>query len=45
MKPKDQDTKENKSDIIYSYQCTSLACDEEYIGETSRTLGRGTKNI
>ena len=39
MKPKDLDPKDNKSGIIYSYQCTNLACDEEYIGETSRTLG------
>ena len=43
MKPKDQDPKENKSGIIYSYQCTNLACDEEYIGETSRTLGERCK--
>ena len=38
MKPKDQDHKDNKSGIIYSYQCYHLDCDEEYIGETSRTL-------
>ena len=38
MKPKDQDSKEKKSGIIYSYQCTNIACDEEYIEETSRTL-------
>ena len=38
MKPKDQDPKDNKSGIIYSYQCNHLNCDEEYIGETSRTL-------
>ena len=25
--------------MIYSYQCGETACDEEYIGETSRTLG------
>ena len=45
MKPKDQDPKDNKSGIIYSYQCTNLACNEEYIGETSRTPGEGAKNI
>ena len=39
MKPKDWDPKDNKSGIIYSYQCPQLDCDEEYIGETSRTLG------
>ena len=38
MKPKDQDPKDNKSGIIYSYQCNHLACDEEYIGETARNL-------
>ena len=43
MKPKDQDPKENKSGIIYSYQCTNIACDEEYKGETSRTLGERHK--
>ena len=29
MKPKDQDPKEKKSGIIYSYQCTNIACNEE----------------
>ena len=43
MKPKDQDRKEKKSGIIYSYQCTNIACNEEYIGETSRTLGERCK--
>ena len=27
-----------KSGLIYSYQCNHLACNEEYIGETARTL-------
>ena len=39
MKPKDKDPKDKKSGIIYSYQCGDIACDEEYIGETTRTLG------
>ena len=39
MKPKDQDPKDKKSGIIYSFKCNHIACDEEYIGETSRTLG------
>ena len=43
MKPKDQDPKEKKSGINYSYQCTKIACDEEYIGGTSRTLGERFK--
>ena len=38
MKAKDQDPKDNKSGIIYSYKHNHLDCDEEYIGETSRTL-------
>ena len=43
MKPKDQDPKEKKSGIIYSYQCNHLAFNEEYIGETARTLGERRK--
>ena len=39
MKPKDQDPKDKKSGAIFSYQCGDIACSEEYIGETSRTLG------
>ena len=30
---------ENKSGAIYWFQCRKLVCDEEYIGDTSRTLG------
>ena len=39
IKPKAQDHKDKKSGVIYSYQCGDIACNEEYIGETSRTLG------
>ena len=39
MTPKDKDLKDNKSGAIYSYQCGDIACNGEYIGETSRTLG------
>ena len=39
MKPKDQDHKDKDSGVIYSYQCGDIACSEEYIGETSSTLG------
>ena len=39
VKSKDQDSKEEKSGVIYSYQCGAFNCGEEYIGETSRTLG------
>ena len=43
MKPKDQDPKEKKSQVICSFQCNHIACDEEYIGETARTLGERCK--
>ena len=43
MKPKDQDTKDMKSRIIYSFQCNHIACNEEYIGETARTIGERSK--
>ena len=38
MKPKDQDPKDKKSGVIYSFHCNNIACNEEYIGETARTL-------
>ena len=34
---------EKKSGAIYWFQCEELACDEEYIGYTSRTLGETFK--
>ena len=43
MKQKDQDPKDKKSRDIYSYQCTNIACNEEYIGDTARTLGERHK--
>ena len=43
IKPKDQDPRDSKSGLIYSYQCNHLDCDEEYTGETSRTLGERRK--
>ena len=43
MKPKDQDPKEKKSGVIYSFQCNHITCDEENIGETARTLGERCK--
>ena len=39
VRPKDQDPKEKKSGVIYSYQCGAMDCGEEYISDTSRTLG------
>ena len=39
VRPKNQDPKEKKSGVIYSYQCGAIDCGEEYISEPSRTLG------
>ena len=33
----------NQSGAIYWYQCGDLGCDDEYIGETSRTFGEKYK--
>ena len=38
VKPKDKDTMDKKSKAIYYCQCGELACNEEYIAETSRTF-------
>ena len=42
--PKDKDPMVNQSGAIYWYQCGDLGCDDEYIGETSRTLVKDTRN-
>ena len=44
VRPKDKDPKEKASGIIYSYQCGVIKCGEEYISETSRTLGNTMRN-
>ena len=41
--PKDQDTIQKKSGVIYRYKCDRVGCNEEYIGETSRTVGKRFK--
>ena len=41
--PKDKDPMVNQSGAIYRYQCGDLSCDDEYIGETSRTFGERYK--
>ena len=43
MAPKDKDHITKKSGIIYKFKCDRLECDEEYIGETARTLGERFK--
>ena len=37
--PEDKDHITKKSGVIYRFKCDRLECDEEYIGETSRTFG------
>ena len=43
MKPKDPDPKDNKGGLIYSYRYPQLYCNDNYIGETGRTLGERRK--
>ena len=43
MAPKDIDPIMKKSGVIYSYKCGRVECDEEYIGESSRTFGERFK--
>ena len=43
VSPKDKDPMVNQSGAIYWYQCGNLGCDDEYIGETSRTFGERYK--
>ena len=38
MAPKDKDPINKKSDIFYRYKCDKVECDDEYIGESSRTF-------
>ena len=39
MKPKDKDTKLEKSGVIYKYKYPQINCPKEYIGETGRAFG------
>ena len=43
MPPKDKDPIQRQSGVIYIYQCDRVDCDEEYIGESSRTFGERFK--
>ena len=43
MAPKDKDPIQKKSGAIYRYKCDRVECDEEYIGESSRTFGKRFK--
>ena len=41
--PEDQDPIKKKSGVIYRYKCDRMECDEEYIGNSSRTFGERFK--
>ena len=41
--PKEKDPVLKKSGVIYRYKCDRVECDEEYIGESSRTFGESFK--
>ena len=43
MAPKDKDPIQKQSGVIYKYHCDRVDCDEEYIGESSRTFGERFK--
>ena len=43
MAPKDKDPMLKKNWVIYSYKSGRVKCDEEYIGESSRTFGERFK--
>ena len=43
MTPKDIDPMMKRSVVIYSYKGGRVECDEEYIGESSRTFGERFK--
>ena len=43
MNPKDQDPILKKSGVIYRYKCGRVDCNEEYIGESSRSFGKRFK--
>ena len=43
MAPKDQDPMKKRNGVIYRYKCDRVECDDEYIGESSRTFGERFK--
>ena len=43
MAPKDKDHITKKNGIIYRFKCNRVDCDDEYIGESSRTFGERFK--
>ena len=43
MAPKDNNTTLKKSGVIHRYKCDMVECDEEYIGESTRTFAERFK--
>ena len=43
MAPKDKDPITNKTGVIYRYKCSEDGCEEEYIGESTRTYAERFK--
>ena len=43
MAPKNQDRMKSRSGVIYRFKCDRVKCDDEYIGESSRTFGERFK--
>ena len=43
MVPRDKDHITKKSGIIYRFECNRVDCDDEHIGESSRTFGERFK--
>ena len=43
MAPKDKDSVLKKSGVIYRHKYDRVKCEEEYIGESSRTFGERFK--
>ena len=43
MAAKDQDPMKSRSGVIYRFKCHRVECDDEYIGESSRTFGERFK--
>ena len=41
VSPKDKDILTKKNGVKYRYRCDKIDCEEEYIGESSRTFGEG----
>ena len=43
--PKDKDPITKKSGVIYRFKCDRMECNEEYIGKSSRALGKRFEDL